>query len=166
MKYFRNFPQVEYSKTLVTNIIVRAKIRNLVKNRLKVIYPYTVKEGERPDIISHRYYGSSNFVWLIFYANDIYDPHFDWVLENKAFESFIVKKYGSIAAAKSQIYNYYTKDGLIIDQETWLALPESDRRILYNYDFESIKNERKREIQLVDNAYTQQLSEELKQIFR
>lgn len=166
MKYFRHLPQVNYSNTLCTNIIVRARIRSIVKNRLKVIYPYTVKAGERADIISHRYYGSSNMVWLIYYANDIYDPIFDWVLENQAFDSFIVKKYGSIAAAKGQIYNYYTEDGLIVDEETWLTIPEVNRRILYNYEYESIKNEKKREIQLVDNAYTQQLSEELKQIFR
>lgn len=166
MRYFRHLPKVEYSNNTLTNITVRAKIRDVVRKNINVLYPYFVKEGERPDIISNKYYGSSDFVWFIFYANDIIDPLFDWPLDYDAFNAFIIKKYGSIETSTQRVYNYYNVDGLILDEETWLALPEVDKRILYAYDYEHIKNEKKRSINLVDNAYTQQILEEFKTVFR
>ena len=52
-------------------------------------YPYFVKEGERPDIISNEQYGTIGYAYLIMLVNDIYDPNFDWPLSSQIFEKFI-----------------------------------------------------------------------------
>lgn len=166
MNYFKHLPKLQYNNTLLTNIVVRAKIKDVVRNHVNVLYPYFIKEGERPDIIANKYYGSSQYTWFIFYTNDIVDPLFEWPLDTDAFNAFIKEKYGSIEASTQRIYHYYNEDGLILDEESWLALPEVDRRILYAYDYEHIVNEKKRSINLVDNAYTQQIMEEFKSVFR
>ena len=87
-------------------------------------------------------------------------------MDTDAFNAYIKEKYGSIEASTQRIYHYYNEDGLILDEQSWLALPEVDRRILYAYDYEHIVNEKKRSINLVDNAYTQQIMEEFKSVFR
>lgn len=166
MEYFKYLPTFEYGTSKAVNIIVRAKIKEIIKKRIKVLYPYYIKEGERADIIAHKYYGNVSNTWLIFYANNIYDPIQDWPLDPKAFNEFIKVKYNSLEEAKQKIYAYYNKEGLQIDEETYLATPEVERSILYHYDFENIVNERKRNILLIDNEYSKQVVEEIKGLFK
>jgi hypothetical protein len=94
VKYFTYFPVIEYSNETVTNIMVRGKVRDLLKQNSSLFYHYRVAENERPDIISELFYGNSQYTWLIFYANDIYDPAHDWPLFNNEFLSYMAEKYG------------------------------------------------------------------------
>lgn len=166
MKYFQYLPKFEYSKKTSVNIIVRGKIQELIKKRISYLYPYRVKDGERPDIISHKYYGNINYTFLVLYANNIYDVIHDWPLDTEAFNDYVREKYGSLEIAKQKLFAYYNKENLIIDQETYLATPEVERRVLYHYDMESILNERKRSIVLIDNEYSKTLMDEFKVLFR
>lgn len=166
MDYFRYLPKFEYGTSNAINIVVRAKIKDIIKRRVEILYPYYVKDGERPDIIAHKYYGNVSSTWLIFYANNIYDAIQDWTLDTKAFNEFIKVKYNSLEEAKQKIYAYYNKEGLQIDEETYLATPEVERSLIYHYDFENIKNERKRNIVLIDNEYARQVIEEIKGLFK
>jgi hypothetical protein len=102
MKHFTYFPIIEYSSKQATNILVRSKIRELVKQNTTGFYNHIVTDTDRPDTLSHAFYGTSNYTWLIFYANDIYDPFYDWPLSDRDFEKFIVSKYGSIGNARSE----------------------------------------------------------------
>ncbi len=76
------------------------KIKKFILGNPTAIYDYVIKDGERPDTIANAYYGDSNFVWLIFLANDVVDPYYDWPLTQQQFKDFIIEKYGSIEAAK------------------------------------------------------------------
>ena len=78
--YFKNFPTISYGDALVTNIIARAKLDSTVRNKASVFFPYTVRDGERPDIIAGNYYEDPNFAWLIYLANEMLDPYFEWPL--------------------------------------------------------------------------------------
>lgn len=166
MKYFRYLPKTDYSSNTATNIIVRAKIRDEVRRNTIVLYPYTIIEGDRPDIIAHKYYGTSDLAWLVFYSNDIVDPIYDWPLTYSDFNSYIIAKYESIEDAQQTIQYYYDAYGLIIDETTYLALPENERSFISVYDYENELNEAKRQIFLVDNDYAQQIVAEVKAIFR
>lgn len=95
MKYFHYIPKVEYSENLATNVMVRGKIRELVKQRSSVFYDYTVSDGERPDILVEETYGSSDVTWVLYYINDIYDPIHGWVLFENEFMDYMHERYNN-----------------------------------------------------------------------
>lgn len=104
--YFSKFPAVMYGNALATNIMARIKLDSSVRNSSTVFHSYVLKEGERPDTIAEHYYGDPYFAWLIYYANEIIDPYFEWPMNQRDFESFIVNKYGSSTAAYEKILFY------------------------------------------------------------
>lgn len=172
VKYFKNFPLIQYGDLSTRNIILKAKVAKDLLDSYDSFYPYTVKEGEKPTTLAYDYYGSIEYVWIIFIANNIVDPYHDWPLDQREFDDFIVKKYGSLEYALSvsnaELYSnprhtYYmtktTYDNISASERTgWSPLPI--------YTFETIKNEEKRKIRLLDRSLAVDLSIELEQLFK
>lgn len=106
--YFENFGLQQYGEKseVSRKLTTRANIAQSVISRSRAFYPYTIKAGERPDTLSFLYYKKPDLEWLIFFANDIIDPYYDWHLTDDAFNSFIVSKYGSIAQAQTKTKHY------------------------------------------------------------
>jgi len=155
--YFNNLPTIEYGTKIARNLITRPKIKEFILGNPTVIYDYVIKDGERPDTIANAYYGDSNFVWLVFLANNVVDPYYDWPLTQQQFKDYIIDKYGSIETAKSTIKHYKHKTkGTIITKETYdlnatmLKIQASDYQSVDVYKFEDEANEAKRSIKLID----------------
>ena len=99
--YFRNIPQVNYDINgtepnnflSVTNIMKRVKFKPQVIEDIAEYYPYYVKDGERPDIISFQKYETVAYAYLIMLVNNIFDPNFDWPLSAQQFEKYIETSY-------------------------------------------------------------------------
>ena len=184
--YFRNLPRVGYdingtgkdSFVNVTNIMKRVKFKTTVLEDISNYYPYFVKEGERPDIISQVEYGNVGYAYLILLVNDIFDPNFDWPLNSQVFEKFIINKYGSVTTAISGIKHYYqiiraevprtgTSERIpevkfAVDETTYDSLGISDRTTLSNYDYEVELNDAKREIRLINPDFIQDIDYQVK----
>ena len=170
MRYFVNFPEVVYpledrAKT-ITNISLRFKINDFVRKNAPVYYPYIIKEGETPEVIATAYYGHPRFVWLIYAANDIIDPLFEWPLDYENFSNYIRKKYGSIEEAMTTVHHYENGDGLIVDLLTYNSLLAADRASIDCYSYEHDLNEARRNIKLIDSRYINQIEKELQNIFK
>lgn len=200
MLYFEQFPVVFYSldggpPILITNIMARTRIKQIVLDTAAVYYTYQIKESDTPEIIADKYYSDPNRYWIILATNMILNPFYDWPLTYNNFQNFIVGKYGSIATAQAQIDHYEkqivsvdsvtsasTTKVFTIDYATYLALPalEVDTYNLKNgasvtititknavtsYDYEHDLNEAKRTIKILDNSYVSQIEAELKAIF-
>ena len=56
---------------------------------------YEIQSGDRPDTVADKFYGDSNYAWLILLYNEIDDPIFGWPLFNIDFDNYIKGKYGS-----------------------------------------------------------------------
>lgn len=166
MDYFKYFPTVEYSTDTATNICVRAKIQDIILNNLAFYYPYVVLEGDRPDTLAFKYYGNANLAWIILYANQIFDPFYDWVLSYDDFERYIISKYGNNTTVKTETHHYENLKGQTIDEETFLSLPSNEREEVSVYDYEYDLNEAKRTIILIDKKFSGKMVQELKAIFR
>ena len=188
-EFFRNYKTFFYNMdkvkpvrgTLATNLLSRVNVNNEILKNISSYYPYRIKEFERPDIIAHQYYGSSDYTYLIFLANQIQDPLYDWPLFGDELKKFIEEKYGSIDSARTGIHHYEkilrsgsnaTADTskilekvAIVNKETYDVLSETERKIIYNYDYEIMKNNEKKEIVLIDNTYSRQIMNELRSIY-
>ena len=187
--YFRNLPKVRYdingaepNKFLnVTNIMKRISFKPSVIEDISDYYPYRVKDGERPDIISHQKYGSVAYAYLIMLVNDIYDPLFDWPLSSQQFEKYLINKYGSVSSAMGTTKYYYqivraevartgTSERIpavkfIVDQTTYDALDAGDRTTQSQYEWEDELNDNKRDIKLIDASLIQDIDYAVKRTY-
>jgi len=184
--YFRNIPNVLYDINgtepnqyrAVTNIMKRVKFRPSVIENISDYYPYRVREGERPDIVSFQKYGTVAYSYLILLLNDIVDPLFDWPLHTRQFENYIIEKYGSISTAQTTNKYYYqivrsevARTGtseripevkIIVDLTTYNTLDASARSSQTVYDWEDELNDNKRDIKLINPNFIQDIDYEVK----
>lgn len=119
MKYFENFPIIEYQGRKVRDITRRSAFAKAVANNPYLYYPYTVKEGERPEDIAEFYYGSVDYVWLVYLANNIIDPYYQWTMDEQTFRNYLVDKYSETSGEVGE------------DVIDWIQDPTNDDNILY-----------------------------------
>jgi len=91
---------------------------------------YTIKDGETPEILAEQAYNDPELYWIITYANGIIDPQYDWPLDTRSFDKFIVGKYGSLANAKTTIHHYE----MVIEREESLSGTTTQYRYEINYN--------------------------------
>lgn len=174
--YFSYLPNIQYRingsgetrKETVTDITRRFKIVQLLNSREAIYYNYSVQDGDRPDIVAEKFYGDSKLDWVVLLPNEIHDRYFQWVMSQREFESFVRKKYGSIASAQAQVHHYeqilspsqVLNDGtviperkVIVDETTYNSLAIRSRRLVSAYDEENNRNESHREIKLVEPGF-------------
>ena len=187
--YFRNIPKVKYdingaepNKFLnVTNIMKRISFKPSTIEDISDYYPYRVKDGERPDILSHQKYGTVAYAYLIMLINDIQDPLFDWPLSSQQFEKYLTNKYGSVSSAMGTTKYYYqiiraevartgTSERIpavkfIVDQTTYDALGTGDRSTQSQYEWEDELNDDKRDIKLINAEFIQDIDYAVKRTF-
>jgi hypothetical protein len=103
-KYFKYFPQTYYNleegKTnldVITNIMSKFSFEESFKNNSVIYYQYAVTDGETPEMLAHKFYGSSEKHWIILALNDIINPLYDWPLNQNSLIKLIDKKYEQFA---------------------------------------------------------------------
>lgn len=170
-KYFSNFPRVNYGGVPMRNIMLKSDfIKELFQNST-VFYDYLLQEGDRPTTVAFNYYGSVDYAWLVILSNSIIDPYFEWPLTQEEFDSFIIKKYGSIQEAKSLILEYRLfQDNKVtsfsITPDTYnYAYDQNGRGFfvpIYAYEKEFETNESRKRIKLVESTYAPTIALELK----
>ncbi len=180
LAYFRNYPDIVYDGKKAKNIILRSRIKNVLLNRASLFYTYTIQDGDRPDILAFKFYGDVDLDWLILYANDIYDPYFEWPIPDALWPKYIKEKYGSIEYAEQTVKEYrrivehrvVNPDGTIVPERsievdifTFNATPVVNRRSLTFAQWERERNDAKREIRILDSRYVPQIVREMGNIY-
>ena len=112
-KFFSYFPQTYYTLDdnpnaldVITNINFRFVFDAAFKSNTAAYYEYIIQDGDTPEILAYKLYGSSERHWIILLYNDIIDPLFDWPLQQSVLNNFIENKYGSLSWAQSNVKNY------------------------------------------------------------
>ena len=187
--FFKNYSTFYYNidkvkpvrGKLATNLLSRVGLVDEVLKSVTAYYKHRIKEGERPDTIAEDYYNDANLVFLIFLANNIQDPLYDWPLFGDSLTRFIEEKYGSLDSARTSVHHYeqILRSGsdktadipkilekvAIVNKETYDLLGDTNRKIIYNYDYEIMKNNVKKTIILIENTYSTQILNELKSLY-
>jgi hypothetical protein len=123
---FTKFPVIYYDGNVAVNLLAKVKFSNAAKKAGAIFYPYTILEGERADVIAANYYDDPRYSWVIYMANDIVDPLYDWPLMEEELNNVIIKKYGSLVAAKEGILYWRTnwhEDDTMLTPAGYAALP-------------------------------------------
>lgn len=129
-RYFDKFPNITYSNNSVVDITKRVVLLDKVSRNPYIFYPFELSGQERADQLSNRYYTDSYKSWLIYLANKITDPYYEWYLTEDELSEFLEKKYGSLYKAQSKIKFYRNdwenKDP--ISKSEYNALPSSMKK--------------------------------------
>jgi hypothetical protein len=107
--YFNYFSKTPYTlddtKTSVENVVNITKTFRFDSDFLEnsaVYYEYNVKDGETPEILADKIYGSPERHWIILSYNNIVDPKSEWVMSYNTLIDFVDKKYSSEANTQLQ----------------------------------------------------------------
>lgn len=169
MELFDKFDRVVYNGQTLTNILRRAKLIRQILDKIGIYYDYTVKEGERADSIAYDYYNDSTYTWLIYIANNIYDPYYQWPLTSKQMFNFLNEKYGDYYQTQIDIKHYKNDSyDFTVSPFTFSQWTTEQRFGWYSqtiYDWEVEQNENKRKIKLVSNRYLEQVDQQVSALF-
>lgn len=169
MQFFRFFPVVPFTRPdgtviALTDITLRARIAERVAQYTSSFYDYEVGEGDRPDTVSQRLYGTVDYTWVILLVNNIMSLY-DWPLSAEEFQAYIIQKYGSVSAAQSQILGYRRGDGVMMDAAT-NAVTAVQGIPITALDQEVADNDAKRRIRVVHTEFIGPLAQSLRTLFQ
>ena len=133
MSYFRELPDILYQSNLlhkvssqeyirIKNIFRRVKIQDWIAENTNFFNKYTIRDGERPDTMAERLYGSSDRDWIIILTAGITNIRNDWPLGNYDLYRYAESKYGTDLNA---VHHYETIE--VRDNKGRLILPAGQR---------------------------------------
>ena len=183
MSYFRELPNLEYQSflssrkgsddyLLVKNIFRRVKLRDDLQNVFTIFNKYEIQEGARPDTVAEELYGSSQYDWVVLIGAGIINVRNEWPLSNGDIYRYSEQLYGNDL---NDVHHYETKEvkdsngrlilpaGKIVDSTFTIPNPNIPIQTLNpvvgisNYEYEVIKNNKKRDIYVLKPAYLQQV---------
>lgn len=149
--YFTKLGSVNYNDSIVTNILTSIRFKEAVKQTVTNYYPYTIKEGDRPDNIAQFYYEDERYFWVVLLSNNIIDPYYEWPLSVNNFRKFIIKKYSSIESAQSKTAFYrnaWYNDDTILSLPGYNSLPTVRKKYwnpIIGFNGNIVSYERKKE---------------------
>lgn len=177
----KSLPKIIYGNYTMSNILTRIAAIKSNLNKIDLYYPYVIRDGERPDTIGYDYYGHSDYAWLIFLANDIYDIYSQWPLDDKQFHQYLYAKYSLLYELKGIVSHYVYQDvggnseddtarhSFKMTAETWSLLSVDEKsywKPVFIYDYEYELNDNKRYIRLLSNEFLKQADSELETLLK
>ncbi len=193
MGYFRELPNVEYQNFLsssissqsyltVKNLFRRNKLRDDLQSSFTVFDKYEIVQGARPDTVAEEYYGDQQLDWVVLMTAGILNVRDEWPLDDRDLYDYAYDVHGD----KLNSVRYYetteVKDdsgrlilpaGKRVNEDFEIYKPDESNEIstkinpvrgISNWEYEIIKNERKRSIYLLRKSYLQQFLNDMRNI--
>ncbi len=127
MSFFKQFPKISYDFDRngvlqnVVNIYKSVRVLKAFEDNINTYTFYDVKNGERPDIVSQRLYGSTRFYWTFFIINDfLHDGLAAWPMSQEKLQTYMANEYSGIVINTNPIIVRDT-DNSITDHRNSLA---------------------------------------------
>lgn len=136
---FSNFNIIDYDNKKITDFTTKFQYNKSMLNNIYYFVPYNIKDGDTPNSLCTKLYDDETLDWILLEVNNIIDPYFDWPLTTDELLDFCKTKYG-----ESSVYNvnHYELNGIVVNSTVVSSEP------ITNYDYEAIKNDKKRNILL------------------
>ena len=115
--YFQEFPVIQYDvfgtgKPIdVVDIFRAVRIKKSIRDNVLLYTYYTIQDGERPDHVSLKLYGTIDYYWTFFMVNDnLVNLVKDWPLSTFELDNKIGAKYkGYVLSTDSDIANAFSQ---------------------------------------------------------
>jgi hypothetical protein len=158
--YFKEFPNFLYDfkinghteTKIVKDITQNVRVINEILANVTLYDEYDIRDGETPEIVAEKIYGSPLYHWVIMICNHKFDYIDNFPLSTTALEAHITEKYG--AGNEYNTHHYVDSNGNIVDSTQGTAVS--------NYQFEDDENEKKRRIKLISPELLQTIIKNFK----
>ena len=175
--YFRKLEKGFYdlkgdgNPKIVTDLMVRVKVREKIINEMSLYDKYDVPSGERPEDTAFKHFGSAEYHWVILMTNNITDAYYDWPMSEQNFEAFLKDKYTNPDA----IHHYETTQSSGKtkangpEDYSYLIEVNSDAagaQSVSNRQYEQRIQDSRRQIQLLSPSYLSTFLEEFNELVR
>ena len=175
--YFERFPKSEYilpgTKTFkqVSDLFRRVKIKDKIRDEASLYSEYFVTNGERPEQIAHKHFGSAELHWVVLITNNITDAYYEWPLSFSAFEEFVKDKYSN----PDGIHHYEITQSSgpttgsgpdDYSHKIEVNSTETGAQSVSNREFEQRLQDEKRSINLLNPTYLNAFIEEFNNLVR
>ena len=127
MSFFKLFPKVGYDLNntgVLQNIVnIYRSVRPLQEfiDEVTTYKFYEIKNGERPDIVSQRLYGTPDYYWTFFIVNEyLHDGLASWPMSQEDLQSYMSTEYDGYAITTRPIIRR-NSDLLVTDHENSLS---------------------------------------------
>lgn len=135
--YFKKLPNIFYQFDIgnkatlkpVKDITFNVRLRREILESILLYNTYNIQDGETPEIIAHKYYGSAEYHWIILMANQIVDVTTEWPLAYGSFNEYVQTKYNTFNAT-SWSYDVVTFDEVTTTTVT-LTIPNHAISLAY-----------------------------------
>ena len=122
MRFFSQFPLTDYKingsniNTSLIDIYRHVDVNETLIDDITGYRYYDIKDGERPDVVSHKLYGNPEYHWTFFVANEKLNSLDDWPRSYNEQISYIDKKYDEYSVlefipTQEYIGNLYALEG-------------------------------------------------------
>ena len=177
MAYFTKLPKLTYdlenngNVKLVPDIFRRIKVRNKIKDNISLLDKYDVGEGETPETVAFKIYGSTAYFWVICLMNNIVNRYYDWPLDEYVFQQYCKDKYDNADSVhhyeRVQDSGPQTGDGPA-DYSHILECNSTDAgaQSVSNIEYERRLQDKKRQIQILPVNYLGVFEQEFDNLVR
>ena len=168
--YFANFPVIPYDSVgngdfkYVTNLLKRVALRTKVKTNTLLYDTYDVREGETPEMLAHKLYGSVDFHWVILYINGITDRYHQWPMSTPQYLAFLNDKYTNPDGVHHYEITQTSGDTTVTIDIGSDNTEHSGATTITNREYEEERQDTLRKIRLLDPAYIDQFVEEFENL--
>lgn len=164
--YFKRFPVIYYPAiingvkqySVLKDITVNVRfVKDFISN-ITLYDLYDIREGETPEIISEKFYGTPYYHWVIMLLNDRYDYIEDFPVSQNDLYRITVEKYG-----EDNVYSphhYENAQGYVVADNEPLAIEVT------NIEYEERMNEKKRTIKIVDASIIERVVDDFVKIIK
>lgn len=141
--YFDNFEKIVYDfksganntnqLTLIQDITKNIRFKKEFLESLTIFEPYRIEDGDTPEIIAEKVYGTPQYHWIVMLANQRYDHVEDFPLTGVKLDKMIQRKYGNRA---NDIHHFESTTGAFVNGSQILTLPNPyfDEEGLYLFE--------------------------------
>ena len=189
--YFSYLPNIEISErtarssfldqNVIKNLYRRVSVRDDLAKYIFAYDDYVVNDGERPDSVSTKFYGTPVYDWIIILCNRYTNLYEEWPMDTTSLEDYLDRKYGSklydvVQYETDEITdtkgNVLVKKGTVVNSNflftTYEGIVHGVNKIqpLTNYDLQQRKNELKRGIKVLKNQFIQKFIDEFEELIK
>jgi hypothetical protein len=174
----------------VKNLFRRNKLRDDLQNNFTIFNKYEIIDGARPDTVAEEIYGDSQLDWVVLITAGIINVRDEWPLSDRELYNYSYNVHGENL---TNIHHYETTEvkdskevhgikmnrlilpkGKVVDKDFKIPKPDeigtgtatelNPVTGITNWEYEVIKNNKKRTIYLLKVGYLQQFLNDMRDI--
>jgi len=176
----------------VKNLFRRCKLRDDLQNVFTLFNKYEIRDGARPDTVAEELFGSAELDWVVLMTAGITNVRNEWPLSDRELYDYALEIYGDalnnihhyetteikdsldrLILPKGKVVNedfkiFYSDGGTTYTNDSTksgsgVTIISDPIISISNYEYQVIKNDKKRSVYILKEEYLQQFLDDMRQ---